>query len=231
MVTSQFSEIQHFKGLIYVQPTIIWIRNHYLGANIIPPWRKLHQPSMQAAWSAQLFCSTRYLLLLNRQKHRMRSLLGTSTWLGVEPRIFGSLVKHRVHSAHVSCANIQSKLLSGFCCVMQVTVSCMLVYYISAAQNTHADIKSYRVILAIKLTVNIISLAKQCRLHYIVYLIFSPLKLQTLSPDVCNIIWTLTVLVATSDAQWEGMGDVRSARYEPALLPPCPTIRVLSYSN
>ena len=37
---------------------------------------------------------------------------------------------------------------------------------------------------------------------------------------------TLKVLVATIDAQWEGMGDVRSARYEPALLPSCPTIRV-----
>ena len=32
-------------------------------------------------------------------------------------------------------------------------------------------------------------------------------------------------------AQWEGMGGVGSARYDPALLPPCPTIRVLSYSN
>ena len=42
---------------------------------------------------------------------------------------------------------------------------------------------------------------------------------------------TLTVLVTTIDAQWEGMGDVGSARYEPALLPPCPTIRVLSYSS
>ena len=41
----------------------------------------------------------------------------------------------------------------------------------------------------------------------------------------------LKVLVATIDALWEGMGDVGSARYEPALLPPCPTIRVLSYSN
>ena len=41
----------------------------------------------------------------------------------------------------------------------------------------------------------------------------------------------LTVLVTTIDAQWEGIGDVGSARYEPALLPPCPTIRVLSYSN
>ena len=41
----------------------------------------------------------------------------------------------------------------------------------------------------------------------------------------------LQVLVTTTDAQWEGMGDVGSARYEPALLPPCPTIRVLSYSN
>ena len=44
-------------------------------------------------------------------------------------------------------------------------------------------------------------------------------------------IQTLTVLVATTDAQWEEMGDVGSARYEPALLPPCLTIRLLSYSN
>ena len=47
----------------------------------------------------------------------------------------------------------------------------------------------------------------------------------------CGIQLTLKVLVTTIDAQWEGMGDVGSARYEPALLPPCPTIRVLSYSN
>ena len=39
------------------------------------------------------------------------------------------------------------------------------------------------------------------------------------------------MLVATIDAQWEGMGDEGSARYEPALLPPCPTIRVLSYPS
>ena len=45
------------------------------------------------------------------------------------------------------------------------------------------------------------------------------------------ILLTLKVLVTTIDAQWEGMGDVGSARYEPALLPPCPTVRVLSYSN
>ena len=44
-------------------------------------------------------------------------------------------------------------------------------------------------------------------------------------------VLTLTVLVTTIDEQWEGMGDVGSARYEPALLPPCPTIRVLSYSK
>ena len=42
---------------------------------------------------------------------------------------------------------------------------------------------------------------------------------------------TLKVLVTTIDAQWEGMGDIGSARYEPALLPSCPTIRVLSYSK
>ena len=42
---------------------------------------------------------------------------------------------------------------------------------------------------------------------------------------------TLKVHDATIDAQWEGMGDVGPARYEPALLPPCPTIIVLSYSN
>ena len=31
--------------------------------------------------------------------------------------------------------------------------------------------------------------------------------------------------------QCEGMGEVGSARYELALLPPCPSIRALSYSN
>ena len=44
-------------------------------------------------------------------------------------------------------------------------------------------------------------------------------------------ILTLKVLVVTIDAQWEGMGDIGAARYEPALFPPCPTIRVLSYSS
>ena len=48
--------------------------------------------------------------------------------------------------------------------------------------------------------------------------------------SLCNKL-TLKVLVTTIDAQWEGMGDEGSARYEPALLPPCPTIRVLSYSD
>ena len=33
---------------------------------------------------------------------------------------------------------------------------------------------------------------------------------------------TLKALVATTDAQWEGMGDVGSARYELALLSPMP---------
>ena len=50
---------------------------------------------------------------------------------------------------------------------------------------------------------------------------------------------TLKVLVTTIGtllnriitAQWEGMGDVGSARYKLALLPPSPTIRVLSCSN
>ena len=32
-------------------------------------------------------------------------------------------------------------------------------------------------------------------------------------------------------AQCEGIGEVGLARYEPALLPPCPSIRVLCYSN
>ena len=46
-----------------------------------------------------------------------------------------------------------------------------------------------------------------------------------------HMLLTLKVQVTTIDTQWEGMGDVGSARYEPALLPPRPTIRVLSYSN
>ena len=42
---------------------------------------------------------------------------------------------------------------------------------------------------------------------------------------------TRKVLVTSIDAQWEGMGDVGSVRYEPALLPPCPTIKASSCSN
>ena len=40
---------------------------------------------------------------------------------------------------------------------------------------------------------------------------------------------TLKVLVTTIDAQWEGMGDVGLVRYEPTLLPPCPTIFIKGF--
>ena len=42
---------------------------------------------------------------------------------------------------------------------------------------------------------------------------------------------TATLWNRIMTAQCEGMGDVGSARYEPALLPPCLSIRLLSYSN
>ena len=42
---------------------------------------------------------------------------------------------------------------------------------------------------------------------------------------------TVTLWNRIMTAQCEGMGEVGSARYEPALLPPCPSIRVLRYSN
>ena len=42
---------------------------------------------------------------------------------------------------------------------------------------------------------------------------------------------TATLWNRIMTAQCEGMGEVESARYEPALLPPCPSIRVLCYSN
>ena len=45
-------------------------------------------------------------------------------------------------------------------------------------------------------------------------------------PYMHLLLLTLKVLVATIDAQWEGMGDVGSARYEPHYFPPYPTIRV-----
>ena len=35
-------------------------------------------------------------------------------------------------------------------------------------------------------------------------------------------VLSLKVLVATIDAQWEGMGDVGSARYEPGTTSPVP---------
>ena len=42
---------------------------------------------------------------------------------------------------------------------------------------------------------------------------------------------TATLWNRIMTAQCEGMGEVGSARYEPAQLLPCPSIRVLSYSN
>ena len=42
---------------------------------------------------------------------------------------------------------------------------------------------------------------------------------------------TATLWNRIMTAQCEGMGEVGSARYEPALLPPCPSIRVLCYRN
>ena len=43
-----------------------------------------------------------------------------------------------------------------------------------------------------------------------------PLKFLNEEREYFTMLWillTLTVLVATTDAQWEGMGDVGSARY------------------
>ena len=48
---------------------------------------------------------------------------------------------------------------------------------------------------------------------------------------VLTIMNMVSKFVEFLTTQWEGMRDVGSARYEPALLPSCPTIRVLSYSS
>ena len=53
-----------------------------------------------------------------------------------------------------------------------------------------------------------------------------------MNSDVVTLkLLIMTLLNRIITAQWEGIGDVGLARYKPALLPPCPTIRVLSYSN
>ena len=71
-------------------------------------------------------------------------------------------------------------------------------------------------------------------LHYmsalVIILCSFPFLFNSLSASHSN--WcTVTLLNRIITAQWEGMGDVGSERHEPALLPPCPTIRVLCYSN
>ena len=91
----------------------------------------------------------------------------------------------------------------------------------------------------------------ECQLQYdIILLNLSPFyfpwvdKVSMLIHNNTNPWRRLTITVPSHDnwctatlwnrimtAQCEGMGEVGSARYEPALLPPCPSIRVLSYSN
>ena len=75
-------------------------------------------------------------------------------------------------------------------------------------------------------------------LLWLVYFSFPPTIYRVTISDIFKTLsashgnWcTATLLNRIITAQWEGMGDVGSARYEPALLPPCPTIKVLCYSN
>ena len=61
------------------------------------------------------------------------------------------------------------------------------------------------------------------------HLLFAnPLTCHVTTVDALGHIFNRIGLIT---AQWEGIGDVGSARYELALLPPCPTIRVLSHSS
>ena len=54
---------------------------------------------------------------------------------------------------------------------------------------------------------------------------------KTLAGHIWYFPFFVHVIFERCEVFVEGMGDVGSARYEPVLLPPCPTIRVLSYSN
>ena len=60
--------------------------------------------------------------------------------------------------------------------------------------------------------------------------VFRPIVFNSYSASHDN--WCTAILWnRIMTAQCEGMGKVGSVRYEPALLPPCPSIRALSYSN
>ena len=64
----------------------------------------------------------------------------------------------------------------------------------------------------------------------VMYKLVLPSKVNSYSTSHDN--WcTATLWNRIMTAQCEGMGEVGSARYEPAQLPPCLSIRVLSYSN
>ena len=56
-----------------------------------------------------------------------------------------------------------------------------------------------------------------------IYLFNTVIAIHDATIEICrcthDLKLTLTVLVTTIDAQWEGMRDVGSVRYEPALLP------------
>ena len=75
-------------------------------------------------------------------------------------------------------------------------------------------------------------ITKQSLLSFSIRLNFPSVLVFFNSYNASHDNWcTETLLNRVITAQWEGMGDVGSARYESALLPPCPTIRVLCYSN
>ena len=91
-----------------------------------------------------------------------------------------------------------------------------------------SPIPSHCASIVVTSTVRVKGLDSLCHM----FALLDPFSLEINSYSASHDNWcTGTPLNRIMTAQWEGMGDVGSARYKPAPLPPCPTIRVLSYSN
>ena len=107
------------------------------------------------------------------------------------------------------------------------TLESLTVRFLLCSSKCRFDVGLIGVLLAVVWLANENPLMGPKPAHYIC---FTCVHIQAEEKHHQKLL-TFTVLVAPIDAQWEGMGDVGPARYEPALLPPCPTIRVISYSN
>ena len=148
-------------------------------------------------------------------------------------------------SAFYSYVYCQLILLGFFFCFLLIIIFCQLIFLHLCKEPFHKNLllihQGFKLVSLFQTLVynapSLSTLPRTCtlfsaHLHSVCIRKAISLSFCLNSYSASHDNWcTQTLWNRIITAQCEGMGEVGSARYEPALLPPCPSIRVLCYSN